>query len=349
MNKLGLKVSAVIVAASFALAGCSGGQAGQAKKNDGSKPKVYTSFYPMYDFTSKIGGDKVEVANLVPSGTEPHDWEPSAQDLVKIGESDLFVYSGAGMESWVDKIDENVKDGKLVKVEASKGVELIKGDDHDHEDAHDDHKDAKDDHHDHEDAHDDHKDAKDDHHDHEDAHDHHHHGEYDPHVWLSPMNAKTQMKNILEGLVKIDPKNKDYYQKNFDTYSKKLDELDTKYKTEISKTSKKDIIVSHEAFGYLCKAYGLNQIGIEGISPDSEPDAAKMREVAEFAKKNKVKYIFFEELVSPKVSETIAKEVGAKTEVLSPLEGLTEEQIKDGQDYFSIMERNLTNILAALK
>ena len=357
MNKLGLKVSALFIAASFALAGCSGGQASQTKKSDDSKLKVYTSFYPMYDFTSKIGGDKVEVVNLVPSGTEPHDWEPSAQDLVKIGEADLLVYSGAGMESWVDKLDENVKDGKLTKVEASKGIELLKGEehDHDHEDAHDkhdDHKDAEDKHHDHEDAedkHDDHKDAEDKHHDHEDAHEHHHHGEYDPHVWLAPMNAKAQMKNILDGLVKADPKNKDYYQKNFDTYSKKLDDLDAKYKAELSKTTKKDIIVSHEAFGYLCKAYGLNQVGIEGLSPDSEPDAAKMKEVSEFAKKNNVKYIFFEELISPKVSETIAKEVGAKTEVLSPIEGLTDEQIKDGQDYFSIMERNLTNILAALK
>lgn len=337
MNKLGLKVSALFIAASFALAGCSGGQASQTKKSDDSKLKVYTSFYPMYDFTSKIGGDKVEVVNLVPLGTEPHDWEPSAQDLVKIGEADLFVYSGAGMESWVDKLDENVKDGKLTKVEASKGIELLKGEehDHDHEDAHD--------------KHDDHKDAEDKHHDHEDAHEHHHHGEYDPHVWLAPMNAKAQMKNILDGLVKADPKNKDYYQKNFDTYSKKLDDLDAKYKAELSKTTKKDIIVSHEAFGYLCKAYGLNQVGIEGLSPDSEPDAAKMKEVSEFAKKNNVKYIFFEELISPKVSETIAKEVGAKTEVLSPIEGLTDEQIKDGQDYFSIMERNLTNLLAALK
>ena len=360
MNKLGLKVSALLVSASFALAGCSGASTNQANKEDSGKIKVYTSFYPMYDFTSKIGGDKVDVINLVPSGTEPHDWEPSAQDLVKIGEADMFVYSGAGMEGWVEKLDENIKNDKLVKIEASKGVELIKNEEgHDHHDSEEGHNDAKEghDHHDAEEGHE-HNDAKEghDHHDAEEGHDHHdaeeghhHHGAYDPHVWLAPLNAKTQMKNILDGLVKADPNNKDYYQKNYDTYAKKLDELDAKYKSELSKTTKKDIVVSHEAFAYLCKAYGINQVGIEGVSPDSEPDAAKMKEVAEFAKKNQVKYIFFEELVSPKVAETIAKEVGAKTEVLSPLEGLTEEQIKDGQDYFTIMEKNLTNILAALK
>src|SRR5699024_8180608 len=111
---------------------------------------------------------------------------------------------------------------------------------------------------------------------------------------------------------------------------------------------KKDIIVAHEAFGYLCKAYGINQIGIEGLSPDSEPDAARMAEISKFAKENNVKYIFFEELVSSKVSETIAREVSAKTEVLNPLEGLTDKQINDGEDYYSIMKKNLNSLLKAL-
>lgn len=324
MKKLGLKLSAVLLATSFALAGCTGSKtANTTDKKDGDKIKVYASFYPMYDFAKKIGGDKVEVTNLVPAGTEPHDWEPSAKDLAKISESDILVYSGAGMESWIDKVDQVTKDNKLVKVEASKGIDLIKSEHHHDE-----------------------EDAKEE--DHEDAHEEHDHGEYDPHVWLAPQNAKIQMKNIKDALVKADPTNKDYYEKNFEVYSQKIDDLDVKFSTSLKDTKSKNIVVSHEAFAYLCKAYGINQVGIEGLSPDSEPDAARMAEVTKFAKENKIKYIFFEELVSPKVSEAIAKEVGAKTAVLNPLEGLSDDQLKAGEDYFSVMESNLKVLLEAL-
>lgn len=324
-----IKLFALAIVSSLMLSACSTKSSNSASdvSKDGSsdKVKVYTSFYPMYDFTKKIGGDKVEVENLVPAGTEPHDWEPNPKDIVKIGESDVFVYSGAGMEEWIDKLKESIGSDKTEIVEASKGVNLIKTVDDDHVES---------------DDMDDHDDHNDDIHDHDNG---------DPHVWLNPQNAKIQMKNIKDALVKVDGKNKDYYEKNFEEYSKKLDELDSKFKTELSTTSKKDIVVSHEAFGYLAAAYGLNQVGIEGLSPDSEPDASRMRQVSEFAKKNGVKYIFFEELVSDKVSKTIANEVGAKTAVLSPIEGLSEEQIKAGDDYFSIMEKNLENLLLALR
>lgn len=333
MIKFSKKISALLLVSSLALSGCSSNgtdKSSQDGKKDEGKIKVYTSFYPMYDFAKKVGGDKIDISNLVPAGTEPHDWEPTPQDLVKIGESDVFVYNGAGMEAWVEKVSENVKNDKLIQVEASKGIDLIKVE-HEHEHEGDGH----------EDKHDKEK-AK-----HEDVHEHEH-GQYDPHVWLNPQNAKKEMKNIKDAFVKADPKNSSYYEENFKKYSAEFDKLDSKYKTELSKTKKKDIIVSHEAFAYICNSYGLKQVGIEGLTPDSEPDAAKMAEITKFAKENNVKYIFFEELVSPKVSNTIAKEVGAKTEVLNPLEGLTQEQIDKGEDYFSIMEANLDVLLKAL-
>ncbi|WAW14879.1 metal ABC transporter substrate-binding protein [Peptostreptococcus equinus] len=342
MKKISKKLVALLTVSAIALSGCSSNNTSGDVKNtrkSGEKIKVYTSFYPMYDFAKKIGGDKIEVKNLVPAGTEPHDWEPSPQDLAKIGESDVFIYSGAGMEAWADKVSDNVKNNKLVQVEASKGISLLKSEeDHDH-----DHDDAKDK--------DDHEKGDKDHNDHEKDEDKHEHdyGEYDPHVWLNPQNAKIEMKNIKDAFIKADPKNKAYYEENFKMNSEKMDKLDNKFKTELSKTQKKDIIVSHEAFGYLANAYGLKQIGIEGLSPDSEPDASRMAEITKFAKENNVKYIFFEELVSPKVSKTIAKEVGAQTEVLNPLEGLTKDQLDKGEDYFSIMENNLNVLLKALK
>ena len=110
----------------------------------------------------------------------------------------------------------------------------------------------------------------------------------------------------------------------------------------------RDVIAAHQAFGYLCQAYGLNQSGIEGLSADSEQDAARMKEIVDFAKKHQVKTIFFEELVSPKISETIAKEIGAQTKMLNPLEGLSDEELKAGADYFSVMESNLETLVEAL-
>lgn len=318
MKKLGIKLAALVMSATFVLVGCGSneGKKGSSSSEKSDKLKVTASFYPMYDFSKKIGGDKVEVKNMISSNVEPHDWEPTPKDLVSIGDSDVFVYNGAGMETWIDKVTKSSDNKNLELVEASKGVKLLKGEED--------------------------EDAK------EEKEHEHEHGAYDPHVWLSPENAKKEMENIKNAFVKADPKNKDYYENNYNENAKKLDELDKKFKDELAKTKKKDIVVAHQAFGYICNAYGLNQVAIEGLSPDSEPDAAKMAEIAKFAKDNKVKYIFFEELVSPKVAETIAKEVGAKTEVLNPIEGLTDKQLKDGEDYFSIMNKNLEVLLKAL-
>ena len=216
----------------------------------------------MYDFAKKIGGDKVEVINLVPAGTEPHDWEPSTKDLIEMEKSDIFIYNGAGMEQWVDDVLESLDTEELTSVEASKGIKLLKD-----QDAHE--------------------------------HDHEH-------------------------------------------------KLDTLYKEETSKLTKKELVVAHEAFGYLCHAYGLEQMGIEGLSADDEPDPKQMSEVIRFAKEHQVKTIFFEELVSPKVAKTIAKETGANAKMLNPLEGLSNKKIKAGEDYFSVMKQNLAAIKEAL-
>lgn len=310
MNK-GTKVILLAAAASaLLLSGC-----GQKEEvNDSGKLNVMASFYPMYDFAVKIGGDKVDVKNMVPAGTEPHDWEPATKDITGLEKADVFVYSGAGIEHWVDDVLKSLKNNNLTVTEASSGISLLKGEEQEEEQGED-----------------------------------HEHGEFDPHVWLSPVNAKKEMENIKNAFVKADPANEAYYQANYDTYASKFDELDKKYKDTLSPLPNKSVVVAHEAFGYLCNAYGLTQMGIEGLTPDSEPDPARMAEVIDFVKGNKVKTIFFEDLVSPKVAETIAKETGAKTEVLNPLEGLTDEQLKNGDDYFSVMEKNLTVLKEALE
>ena len=283
----------------------------------GDKLKVMASFYPMYDFAQKIGGDQVEVTNMVPARTEPHDWEPAASDIKGLEEADIFVYNGAGMEHWVPDVLASLDNKELISVEASTGINLLEGSEDEEE-----------------------ENGEEDEHTDEIT--------YDPHVWLAPENAKKEMENIKDALVSADPDHQEYYEENYQTYAKKLDDLDAEYQEKLSGVKTRDVIAAHQAFGYLCQAYGLNQIGIEGLSADSEPDAARMKEIVEFAKEHQVKTIFFEELVSPKVSETIAKEIGAQTKMLNPLEGLSDEELAAGADYFSVMESNLETLVEAL-
>lgn len=288
------------------------GCARDEKTNPDGALSVYTSFYPMLDFAEKIGGDKISITNMVPAGTEPHDWEPTASDITGLEKADVFIYNGAGMEHWAGDILTSLKSKTLIVVEASEGISLLDG--HAEEDG----------------------DADEE-------------GSFDPHVWLSPMNAKKEMENIRSAFVQADPEHKDYYEANFEKYSAELDRLDQEFRDTLSPLANKDVIVAHQAFGYLCGAYGLNQVAVEGLSPDSEPEPARMAEIIAFAKERKIKTIFFEEMVSPKVAETIAEAVGADTQVLNPLEGLSDEARAAGEDYFSVMRQNLQALKSALQ
>lgn len=318
--------------------GCSkGAETKDAAKDTENKEglKVYASVYPMYDFAKKIAGDKIDVEMVMPQGTEPHGWEPDTKTIKNLENADLFIYNGAGLEDWTDKVIDSLSNKNLKVVEASEGVELIKSS-HDHEDEDHDNE-ATEENHNHE--------------AHEEDHEHegHHHGPMDPHVWISPKNAKIEMENIKNALAELDKENADYYESNYQKYAKMLDELDAKYSEKLSPLTNKTIVVSHEAYGYLCKDYGLNQLGIKGVNAETEPDAKKMAEIINYVKENKITTIFTEELIDPKVSKIIADETGCLVKVLSPIEGLSEEQIKNNEDYFSIMEENLENLVGALK
>lgn len=327
--------------------GCSkAGETKDAAKSVEKKEglKVYASVYPMYDFAKKIAGDKLDVEMLMPQGTEPHGWEPDTDTIKNLENADMLIYNGAGLEDWTDKVIDSLSNKNLKVVEASEGVELIKSS-HNHEEEEHDHEGAEENHN-HEAAENNHN-----HEAHEEDHEHegHHHGPMDPHVWISPKNAKIEMENIKNALVELDKENADYYESNYEKYAKMLDELDAKYKEKLAALPNKTIVVSHEAYGYLCKDYGLNQLGIKGVNAETEPDAKKMAEIISYIKENKITTVFTEELIDPKVSKIIAEETGCEVKVLSPIEGLSEEQIKNKEDYFSIMEENLENLVGALK
>lgn len=313
INRLSALVCACTLSLSL-LTGC-GTQPADTAAGDG-RLRVLTSFYPMYDFACKIGGDCIDVTNMVPSGTEPHDWEPSTNDLKNLEKADVFIYNGADMEPWADDLLVSRSDTLRV-VEASENVEL-RTTDGEHEHAHE----------------------------HEDAD--HHHGDFDPHVWLDPENAKIEMEAIRDALCAADPENSTVFQSNYEKYAAELDALDAEFREKLAPLPNRTIVVAHEAFGYLCDAYGLTQVGIEGLSPDSEPDPGRMAEVIDFVREHGISTIFFEELVSPKVAEAIASETGAQAKMLSPLEGLSDEQAAAGADYFSVMHDNLAALMEAL-
>ncbi len=266
------------------------------------KISVVTSFYPLYEFSKRIGGEKAEVSVLVPAGAEPHDWEPGPQDIIKVESSKIFVYNGAGLEPYIDKIITKTESRKLIVVDSSEGIDLIKEG-----------------------------------------------GTHDPHIWLDPALAKHQVDAMEKAFIKADPKNSDYYMANSQALRQDLDALDANISKEFAPAKKTVFITAHAAFGYFAKRYGLTQIAIAGLSPDIEPSPAKIAEIVKLAQENKVKYIFFETLVSPKLSETIAKEVGAQTLVLNPIEGLSEDQIKQGKNYFTLMWENVKNLKLALE
>lgn len=309
----------LLVCLVFSLAGC--GSQTTKTNSDGEKMKVVTTIYPVYEFVRQVGGDKVEVTMLLKPGVEPHDWEPTARELAEIKKAKVFFYHGAGLEP-VDRLLTKEVLGTAQAVEVSKGIERIieqeDADEHEHE--------------------------------HQAGHteDKHHHDEIDVHTWLDPENVQQEVNVIAEALAAADSKNRDYYLKNAETYNLELAKLDQEFKSALAKVTRRDIITSHAAFGYLAKRYDLHQLAVMGLSPDSEPTPDKMAQIVDFCREHNVKYIFFETLVSPKLSQTIAKETGADLLVLNPIESLTEEEIKQGKNYLNVMRENLENLKKAL-
>jgi zinc transport system substrate-binding protein len=270
------------------------------------KLKVTTSFYPLYYFSQQIGGTKADVANITPSGAEPHDYEPTAKDIARIEDSKLLVINGGGLEAWADNVTHNIDSKNTLVVVAGQNLT--------NQEITEEGKKIT-----------------------------------DPHVWLSPSLAKKMVDTITQGLITADSGNKEYYQNNANTLKASLDALDAQYKQGLSSCKEKNIITSHAAFGYLASNYGLVQVSIAGLSPDAEPSSQQLADITAFVKNHHIHYIFFESLVSPKLSETIAQETGAKTLVLNPLEGLTPKEVSQGKNYVTIMQENLANLKTALQ
>lgn len=303
MKKVGLLFLSV---SALLLAACGNSTASQ---EDG-KLDIVTTFYPVYEFTKEVTGDEANVELLVKAGTEVHGYEPSAKDIARIQEADAFVYENENMETWVHDVEGSIDTEKVNVISATEGMLLLPGGEEEHEG-----------------------------HDHsEEGHSH----AYDPHVWLSPERAITLVENIRDSLVAKYPEKKDAFETNAAAYIEKLDALDAKYSETLSAAKQKYFVTQHTAFAYLALDYGLKQVSITGVAADEDPTPSRLAELTEYINKYGIKYIYFEENASKSVAETLAKETGVQLDVLNPLESLTDEDMKNGKDYISVMEDNLT-------
>jgi len=339
-----------------AAAGSSGAAGGGAEP--AGAVRVVTSFFPLYDFAKTIGGENADVVNMIPTGVEPHDWTPKSQDMVAVSRADLFVYQGGGFEGWTEDVLGGVDADSLVVVEASRGIELMAASEsgseaaHAHEGESGEHADEAhaDEAHTEDEAHADEAHGEGAHGEAE-AHGEaaHDHGDTDPHTWLSPRSALVMAQNVLDGFKAADPENAAVYEANFAKLKADLEALDRKYAEQLGAATNKEMVVSHQAFGYLARDYGLVQMPILGIASDGEPTAQDLKAISEFVKEHGVKYIFTEELVSNELAETLANDLGVQTLPLHPLEGLTEREAQAGETYVSLMEKNLDALVSALK
>jgi len=278
-----------------------------AKENH--KPTLAASTFSLYDISKNIAGDTAEVFMILPFGVDAHSYEPTPKQVTKIYKSDLVVYSGAGLEPWIDGFD-----FKNTAINMSLHVELKEMGKHDHAHHHMESQNTK-----------------------------------DPHYWLDIKNMIIATEYISYELIKKFPKNKDIYIDNKNRYTNMLKKLDKDYKAELSTCRLNTIIVNHNAFSYLSNNYGFEAEALSGLSPESQPSAKQMIKLIEHVKEHKLKTIFFESFVSDKAIKSIASEAKVDVDVLSTLGNITADQAEQKLSYEAIMRSNLDKISKALE
>ncbi len=310
------KILFLMICLSLTIAVAASCQKAEKEARQDGKPNVITTLFPVYDFTKNIAGDKASVTLLLPPGVEPHSFEPKPADILRVGTAQVFVYTGRYMEPWIDEILKGVDNVTIRIVDASKGVTLIEGSS---------------------------SRTKDDDHDHG-------HGKVDPHIWLDMTNAEKMVDNILDGLIRVDAVNSEYYRKNAEAYKAKLREMDARYRRAFA-NCKRHIFIhgGHFAFGYLAKRYNLQYVSAYHGSPDAEPTPRRLIELKNLLKRYNLHYIYFEELITPRVAEIISEETGAALLKLHGAHNITKEEMDRKITFLDIMEENLKNLKVGLE
>ncbi|WP_407110267.1 metal ABC transporter substrate-binding protein [Streptomyces sp. DSM 116494] len=292
---------------------------------------VVASFYPMAFLAEQIGGEHVSVTSLTQPGQEPHDLEISAKQTAQLQESDAALYL-KGLQPTVDEAIGQSEVGTKIDAATLTSLESHAAEAGGHEDEHaDEHADE------HTDEHTDEHSAEEEH-EHEDG--------QDPHVWLDPVKYAEVAEGVGKAFEKADPDHAADYKKNTEALVGKLNALDEKFEAGLAGKKNSVFITTHAAFGHLAERYGLTEEAISGLDPESEPSGARVKELQKTAKADGVTTVFYETLVSDETAKTLAADTGLKTDVLDPLEGITDKS--RGDDYFQVMEANLEALQTAL-
>ena len=309
-------VLVILVIAIVGLAGCT-----RQDYKPSTKLQVVTTLFPLYDFARIIAGDRAEVTMLLPPGMEPHSFEPKPNDIIRISKAGLFIYANPYMEPWAESILKGIDRQNLRVVVAGQGTSYLKissADGHDHEghgtlgaDAHA--------------------------------------GVMDPHIWLDFGNAARMVDTILAGFVAVDPANEEQFRSRATELKGSLAALDLRYREGLSSSATRTFLHGgHFTFGYLAQRYGLEYRSLSGISSESEPSAAKMTAMVRQIRSSGVRYLFAEELLSPRLTETLANEAGVAVLKLHGAHNLGKDDVQRGVGFIGLMEQNLVNLQKGL-
>ncbi|MGE4473206.1 MAG: metal ABC transporter solute-binding protein, Zn/Mn family [Sulfuricurvum sp.] len=309
----------------------------KVETTDETKAVVSVSTFSLLESAHAVAGDALDINMIVPLGNDPHMFSPNPTQVAEISKSALFIYNGAGFEMWAESL-KNTLPKTIEVIDMSQHVALQKNE----EEHHDEHADEAD--------HDAHAHEA-EHHDEEshDEHAHHHHGAYDPHYWLDLDNMIKMTQTLDAEFSKLIPSKAEQFHNNATAYIAELQQLKSEYETGLAECKNRTLISNHDAFGYLAHANKLENVSVIGLSSDEQPSAKTIAEIIAMVKEHGVKTIFFEELINDNVSQTIARETGAKAVALQPLENISEDELKSHQTYLTIMRENLKKMREAME
>jgi len=284
----------------------------QKEESQSQKPIISVSTFSLYDIVKHIGGDSVTLSTMIPFGVDPHSFEVTPKIMAMLEKSSLALYSGAGLEPWIENIDFKAK-----AIDMSSYASLRELGSHELE-----------------------------------AHKHHDekcaHGKIDPHYWLDFENMKKSVTVISAELEKLLPENRDLYRQNRDKYIKMLDSLDENYSKSLSTCKIDSVILNHNSLGYLAHKYSFHAESLSGLSPEADPSPNDIKRILKEIKKDGVSTIFYENFVNSKVMHSISKDSNVVAEVISPLGNITADEAAANETYETLMQRNLDKLSKAM-
>ena len=303
------KIIAVIlcVAAVFSFAGCA-----EKAAKDENKVQIVTTIFPLYDFARQVGGDKVQVTLLLPTGAEAHSYEPTPKDVIEIKESDIFIAQGGDADPWTSAVI-NDADSKELNVLYSLECVTLMSEEHEHSSFSS-------------------------------------HVHTDPHVWTTPKNAGIISENICDRLCAIDAENSDYYKRNLAVYKEKLNSLDEKFAALTKDTDKTIIFADQFPLRYFAKEYNLKYLAaFPGCSAESEPTASAVAQIIDTVKKEKIPVVFYTETSNKQLADAVCEETGAEKLLFHSCHSVTDDELKSGVTYLDLMEKNYEALKKLLK